>query len=171
VTDVKELINAKEKVTAFGRSLGLQIGRDYYAFYDSTLVRVWTMNPELKSQFQRFLSDGDFKDAGSILTEEDCHRNRIPYGDRRYGVIIWKAKNGVLVYPDYFHDLGTINKGMHGYDSSEDDMKGFAVVSLADDQVETIKEAHLVDICPTICDSLHINSPKNNEGESLIHSN
>ncbi len=169
MTDVTKEVNAQDLVHSLAQRRGLKHGQDYVLFLDSTMARLWHLTDQAKSFVESvFHEERAFSDNGAVITEATAKRYRIPYQDRRYGDAIWWANPGVLVFPDYFHNLNTHNKGMHGYDSYHEDMKGFAVVSGDDVPAKQIEEGHLVDICPTLCDLLEMRYPVANEGRSVL---
>jgi hypothetical protein len=90
--------------------------------------------------------------------------------DRRYGDLIWWANLGTMIFPDYFHDRYTHNKGMHGYDSDHDDMKGFFLAFGPNISTAVIEEAHLIDVCASLCATVGLKPPKSNQGKSLLPS-
>lgn len=56
-----------------------------------------------------------FCERVEILTEADAQLAHLPWGDRRYGDLLWWANPGVLISPDFFH-VGERILGMHSYD-------------------------------------------------------
>ena len=100
------------------------------------------------------------------MTGELVSKFKIPAPGAYYGNLIWLAKPGVMIYPDYFNRKAP--KGMHGYIANIDVQKGFAVISASKAQNITIDEAELIDICPTLCCLLDIPAPENNQGKNLL---
>ena len=143
-------------------------GVDYLVFLDSTMARFRYMT----EKGEQFLSDIFTIDAlnkfGRFVDKKCARVNSIPFGDRKYGDLIWWADNGILLFPDYFHDKNTHNKGMHGYDSNHDDMKGFFLAFGAGIGKRRISQADLIDVCPSICKALQIRAPRQNKGACLL---
>jgi predicted AlkP superfamily pyrophosphatase or phosphodiesterase len=169
MTDIVKELDVAHLVHTAARKLELKHGEDYLLFLDSTMARLWHLTDKaLPLTDSVFEDEPAFIDNGQVISEDLARKYRIPYKDRRYGDVIWWAKPGVLIFPDYFHDFNTHNKGMHGYDSYHEDMKGFAIVKGESIAATRYEEAFLVDICPTLCDLLGVSSPSANEGTSLI---
>ncbi|MCK4577946.1 MAG: hypothetical protein KAU50_04100, partial [Candidatus Marinimicrobia bacterium] len=55
-----------------------------------------------------------FQQCGRFVDEDLAQQLDIPWGDRRYGDLLWVANQGVLVFPDFFH-RDTPYRAMHGY--------------------------------------------------------
>ena len=95
---------------------------------DSTLVRLWFFSDKAKSIFSNSLKiSDDFNDFGIFIDKDLSERECIPWGDRRYGDIVWWANTGVLVYPDFFHRIEKY-KGMHGYNPLLSQNQGTCIV-------------------------------------------
>jgi len=169
--DVKKYIDIWNPVMKFAKSHKLTIGKDFLMFLDSTLVRFWFFNSQAKAVFSPFLSNLLSSNQGTFFTEEIAKKNKIPFKDKKYGDLIWRANPGIGIFPDYFHSLREKYKAMHGYDSYEEKMKGMAIIYNKNDFLNKnvkIEEAHLQDLCPTICDILNLPYPSENKGVSLF---
>ena len=60
---------------------------------------------------------------------------------------------------------------MHGYDSDHNDMKGFFLAFGPNISMALIEEAHLVDVCASLCATVGVNPPKSNRREIIVPSN
>lgn len=168
--DVKEYIDIWNPVMNFAKSHKLILGKDFLMFLDSTLARFWFFNDRAQQILFPFLNDL-LSTQGNFLTRSIAKEYRIPFNDKRYGDLIWRAHLGVGIFPDYFHSLQEKYKSMHGYDSCEEKMKGMAIIYNKNNSLNKhikIKEAYLQDLCPTICDMLNLPYPLKNEGTSLL---
>ena len=167
--DVEEYFNVSDIVHAEAKRFRLRHGQDYLLFLDSTFARLWRLstNSAGDSFFTSLLQNPELARRGRFLSDSDSRKYRIPFPDRKYGDLIWWAAPGVLIYPDYFHPRGVKVKAMHGYDSDHDKMKGLAIAWGDQVPIKTVEEARLVDVCPTLCDLMHIPAPSSNEGVSL----
>ena len=58
---------------------------------------------------------------------------------------------------------------MHGYIGDHADMDGFAIAwSSTQQNPRCIARCDLIDICPTLCHSLSLDAPKDNQGGNLF---
>jgi len=168
MTEVIEEIDVPALLAPIEPRLNVEMGHDYLLFLDSTVARFrWktavgkTFLEEVKKQ-ERLLKRGFF------VNEQLANEYSIPFPDRRYGDLIWWANIGVLLFPDYFHDHHTHVKGMHGYKSAHDDMKGFFLAFGPGIQPKQIEEVNLIDVCPSICAAVGVRPPGNNKGTCLL---
>ena len=119
VTRVADVMGEAERVLrAAAAGAGLTEGRDWLAFYDSTLARFWWETPEARRRLrdpvrERLAALG----AGSWLAPDEEARLRIRFADRRYGDDLFLAAPGVLFVPSYMGR--TPLRGMHGYHPDE----------------------------------------------------
>jgi predicted AlkP superfamily pyrophosphatase or phosphodiesterase len=168
MTDVTEELDIPESLAALENECGAAIGRDYWMFLDSTMARFrW-----ITDRGRRFVFEisglSILRDKGRFIDERMSSEYFIPVHDRRYGDLIWWANNGILLFPDYFHDDYTHNKGMHGYDSNHPDMKGFLLAFGPGIAPNVIQETNLIDVCPTICAAVGVPPPRENKGDCLL---
>jgi predicted AlkP superfamily pyrophosphatase or phosphodiesterase len=165
--EVTERIDVARSVHGTARRLGWRHGREYVLFLDSTFARVWALTDRAQRRLGELLAHPELARTGGLVTAETASRYRIPWGDRRYGDLIWWARPGVLIAPDYFHAPSERVQGMHGYDAYHEKMQGFALVAGEGVEPCRLPEVRLVDICPTLCSLLGLPPPAGNEGESL----
>jgi hypothetical protein len=169
MVDVRKHINAFDKILSVVNKNHLTILKDYKFFIDSTMVRIWFYNNKSKEVFKKlFNTDNDLTQNGQLIDEKNKCALHLPEDLTYYGDLIWLAHPGVVMFPDFFHKREKV-KGMHGYDSSIDEQKGFAVLYSKDSHYNAVHtERDLIDICPTLCDLLSIRYPKSNTGKSLL---
>jgi predicted AlkP superfamily pyrophosphatase or phosphodiesterase len=168
MADVKEELDVQSLVGNLAAMHGVREGRDFLVFLDSTMARFKWKTDVGRSFSRAVMADKSLLAKGRFVDDSLASDYSIPIADSRYGDLIWWANIGVLIWPDYFHDLHTHNKGMHGYASDEHDMKGFFLAFGQGIGRRIIDEVHLVDVCPTICKAAGVRSPKQNIGRCLI---
>lgn len=150
--------------------IGLHLGVDYLAFLDSTIARFWAEDDvirRIEATLQRL-------DGGRILDAKDLQMLHIPSTDR-YGKLLFLANPGILVKPNFYQGAGSI-AAMHGYDPSTPDMDTIFVTNvpnLRNDNGNSSRRyngmnAQMVDIAPTILDSLGYENPISMLGKSLL---
>ena len=150
---VKVYFDAEREILKIAKNNCLKLKKDFIYFLDSTLVRLWYFSDKAKSIFSNSLiiSD-DFNEFGNFIDKDLSERECIPWGDRRYGDIIWWANTGVLVYPDFFHRIEKY-KGMHGYNPLLSQNQGTCIVygkSIQSNYVETIPLTDIFEILKQI---------------------
>ena len=93
------------------KSLDLKFGKDYVAFFDSTMARFWypTNSQEVKAKIQKAL----LTCKGHFLSKVEKENYGIDFEDNLYGEDIFITDEGVQISPC---DLGSkALNGMHGY--------------------------------------------------------
>lgn len=106
--------------------LGLAFGKDYAAFYDSTLVRLWYFNEAAKQTIRARLERPDCR--GAFVTAEEKRGYGIDFPGDKFGQDIFLTEAGVQIEPC---DLGRkAMAGMHGF-SPEDKDSYAAILSTA----------------------------------------
>jgi predicted AlkP superfamily pyrophosphatase or phosphodiesterase len=173
MVQVNKYINAFDKIKNIARNNELKINVDYKFFLDSTLIRIWFNSKKAEIAFRElFRNDDELNEYGKIITEKEITRYHLPKNVKYYGDLIWLADPGVVVFPDFFHNKEKV-KGMHGYDPSINEQKGFAILYSKNETYTAVThgERELIDICPTLCDPLGIRYPKSNRGKSLVTKN
>jgi predicted AlkP superfamily pyrophosphatase or phosphodiesterase len=100
-----------------GKLDGLELGKEYIAFVDSTFARFWFPEPRVRETVLARLEDA----PGMFLTVADRKRYGINFADDRYGQEILVADEGVVFHPSYFAGPFTRfvknypDRAMHGY--------------------------------------------------------
>lgn len=166
--DVRQTIDIGTAVSQMCRRYRLRPGRDFVLFLDSTLARFWFLQPHSRQPILDLLHQPPLRDQGFYLTEDLQAQWHVPMGTNLYGDAIWCAHPGVLLFPDYFHRTQRM-RAMHGYPSTAPEMRGMSILAqwppTSPRQTET---ADLIDICPTLCDWLHLPYPSTCQGRSLL---
>ena len=115
MTEVKSDLDVELIIIQLAKSLKLKKGKDYVYFLDSTMVRVWFLTENAKIKLGSLIRENEVLSLnGEVIDDETSKLYDIPIGDRRYGDIAWWANEGVLIFPDFFHDRKPYS-GMHGY--------------------------------------------------------
>lgn len=167
MTDVHTSINVWKYVQEMAQQNGLQQGRDYILFLDSTLVRVWFLRPHSRKPFAALFAQGVFQQHGQLLTAELQELYQMPK-TAEYGNLLWACHPGTLIFPDYFHRIHPM-KAMHGYVPEQDSTKGMVIfTSPASASPHVHPSAHLIDLCPTLHQLLGLPIPTTCQGKSLL---
>ena len=103
-------------------ALGLEWDKDYIAFYDSTMARVWFLRDEARDAIVRRLSNHP---KGRILSENELRTFGIYFEDGQYGDLVFLMNSGVQIVPSFMGIKAV--KGMHGYHPADPD--SFASIS------------------------------------------
>jgi len=148
------------------KRLGLDIGRDYVFFLDSTMARFWFFNEKSKNRIEDFLTN--FK-QGHVVTEEEKLRHRINYSHNRFGDLIFLADPEMLIFPNFFQRKQPA-RGMHGYAPDfKDQQAAFLIQSSRIKSPEVSRDP--VGMCrlfPTILDLLNMPVPGTCTVKSLL---
>ena len=143
MSQVHERVDAGGEVVRIANELGLRVGKDFFFFLDSTMLRVWFETPDARSKLAPAIFESHvLASRGRVLTSQLAESLHVPVADRTYGDLIWWADRGVLVWPDFFHSPDAHISGMHGYDPSHADSHGTCIVfgpGISARQVETLE--------------------------------
>jgi hypothetical protein len=101
-------------------ALPVQLGKDYFAIYDSTMARFWFMNATAERVIGDALSGSM---DGQWLSDHTLRQWGCDFPDRRYGHRFFLMRPGVLLNPSYMGR--TKLAGMHGYDPWHKDSVAF----------------------------------------------
>jgi len=99
-------------------TLGLRFGKDYVAFYDSTMGRFWFRNPQAKTRLESLLRNHPM---GRILTDVELQSLGVYFQDAQYGDLIFLMNSGVQIVPSFMGRKAIA--GMHGFHPSDPDSK------------------------------------------------
>lgn len=93
---------------------GFRIGRDYLAFYDSTMARFWDGERACAAAAEVLSAAG----VGRMLSDEELESFGCLFDDRAYGDTVFLANPGVMFVPSFMgHDRLA---AMHGYDPGDE---------------------------------------------------
>jgi hypothetical protein len=90
--------------------LGLRYGRDYVAFYDSTLARFSFFSERARCRLLEVLGDTD---CGDILEDDELRKLGLLFPDRRFGEVVYLTRPGTQIAPSYMGR--TAPRAMHGF--------------------------------------------------------
>ncbi len=103
-------INKSVDLMAEIRKAGLKEGKDYNAFYDSTMARLWFKNDEAREKITERLAS---LDCGRWLPDDEMRSLGVFFEDRRYGEAVFLMDEGTVIAPSYMGH--TAPDGMHGF--------------------------------------------------------
>ncbi len=115
------MVDVDGTVDVMGRLAALpwRRGRDYLAFFDSTMARFWWRTPAARDAVRAALA---MEPAGRWLAPEELAREGADFADQRYGADIFLLRPGALLLPSFMGR--TPVAAMHGYDPGHPDMAG-----------------------------------------------
>lgn len=96
--------------------LGLTYGRDYIAFYDATMARIWFLNDGSRAKITTALSG---QSQGRILSEPDLRAFGVYFEDHMYGDLIFLMKSGIQIVPSFMGSKRVT--GIHGFNPRDAD--------------------------------------------------
>src|SRR5262249_24810742 len=99
-------------------------GRDYLAFFDSTMARFWWREPRARDAVLAALAA---EPRGRWLAPADLAREGAAFADARYGGDVFLLAPRVLMVPSFMG--GSPVAAMHGYDPAHADMAGLLASS------------------------------------------
>lgn len=149
--------------------LGLRTGRDYVAFYDSTMARFWFMNETAKRTIVKALENLRY---GKILSKKELEIVGLDFKDTSYGELIFQMNVGCEIFPNYFVSILPSwirpRRGMHGFDVNHPSQQGaFLYYGNMRNRIKQ-KTLDTVDMLPTILDILKLPIPTYCEGASIF---
>ena len=146
MAEVTKYIDLEKHILNVAKQNNFKIEKDFLYFLDSTLVRMWFFNDHCKQVFISFFKKSlELNDNGVLIDKLIAERENIPWGDKRYGDLLWWANTGVLIFPDFFHREKKY-KGMHGYDVSLKENNGFCIVRGSKALNRMQKKIHLTEV-------------------------
>ncbi len=89
-------------------------GRDYVAFYDSTMARFTYLTPASRPMIEGLLRR---EPAGRILSDAEKARYGVAFAGQRYGETFFLLPPGTVLHPS--HTARRVLRAMHGYDPDE----------------------------------------------------
>lgn len=148
------------------KDAGVRPGKDYVAFVQGPLMRLWYHSRHARSAIEARLAQVR---GVQLVPDEERLRSRIPM-DRSEGDRLVAAQPGVVFSPEWGRPRRAPTRGMHGYlDKQAEGGAPAVLVSSSDDVAERqITERPLVDVFPTLCDLLGLRTPGGQEGRSLV---
>jgi len=138
-------------------------GKDYLFCSDSTMIRLWYLNPNKRRDIRKRFAD---LKCGSFLSEKEKRELKINFNHRYYGDDIYLLNTDYSIFPNFFSWLRP--HAMHAYHPEDKTQLGFAILWGAGLGVPINREVRLVDLAPTILDVLGVSAPPQYRGESLL---
>jgi hypothetical protein len=94
-------------------------GRDYLAFFDSTMARFWWRTPAARPAVRAALAA---ESRGRWLEPDELAREGADFADHAYGDDVFLLRPGALLLPSFMGRAPVA--AMHGYDPAHPDMPG-----------------------------------------------
>lgn len=113
MVDVVEQVDVMAAVA----KLPLRRGRDYDAFYDSTMARFWWRRDGARAAVRAALAG---EPRGRWLTDAELAREGADFAGREYGEDLFLLRPGALLVPSFMGSRPVA--AMHGYDADHPDM-------------------------------------------------
>jgi hypothetical protein len=114
MTDVSTVVDLRSEV----RKWGYRTGRDFLAFYDSTMARFWC-DPSMRNELSKRL---DATGWGKVLSQGELEAHGCNFPDDSYGDLIFLVRPGYLIVPSYMGREPVA--AMHGYDPADPFSRG-----------------------------------------------
>jgi len=115
MVDVRATVDVMARVDA----LPWRRGRDYVAFYDSTMARFWWRDAGARDAIVGALAA---EPRGRWLSKSDLAREGAAFADARFGDDVFLLEPGALLVPSFMGHAPVA--AMHGYDPAHPDMAG-----------------------------------------------
>lgn len=131
-----DVVERVDVMSALAR-LPLRRGRDYDAFFDSTMARFWWRRDGARDAVRAALA-GEAR--GRWLGDEELAREGADFAAREYGEDIFLLRPGALLVPSFMGSRPVA--AMHGYDAAHPDMTAF----LASNRPLPADVRHLADL-------------------------
>lgn len=97
---------------------GLRFGTDYVAFYDSTMGRFWSLNPDAR---RRLVGLFESHPDGRLLSDEELRRLGVYFEDHQYGDLVFLMNPGIQIAPSFMGRKAIA--GMHGFHPDDPDSR------------------------------------------------
>lgn len=152
---VEQRIDIKAEFSRRGHKLN-----KFIHLVESNFARFWFRNDQERSIVERILATIE---GGFILSDQDLQRYNLDMPDNRYGELIYYL-DAPAIFSKTIWGFGRTQQSMHGYlpEHSGSDGIFLSQRSLVDGQ-----HVELVDVLPTILDTLDLPIPDYVDGRSL----
>ncbi len=141
------------------------MGKDFFFVTDSTMVRVWYLNERRRDEIRSTI---EYSNCGHFLSEEEKEALHLDFDHRYYGDDIYLIAPPYNIFPNSISLLKP--RAMHAYHPQLESQQGIAIF-----QGEILSQAkpigeyvNLVDIMPTLLNTLGQNIPASCQGYSLV---
>ena len=139
--DVHSIVDVEEKI----KSLSLTFGKDYVAYYDSTMARFWFLQPQAEKEIRNELEEIL---EGTIMSDSELEALGAYWANHQFGDLIFLMKPGVLIVPSFMGRKPMA--AMHGYHPADPSADG---IFLSNVNLEK-NPAHLKDIFPLMVEKV-----------------
>ena len=133
MVDVAETVDVMARLAP----LAVRRGRDYVAFYDSTMARFWWLRPGAREAVRAALAD---EPRGRWLDAAELAREGADFARAEYGEDVFLVRPGALLLPSFMGSRPV--RAMHGYDAAHPDMTAM----LASNRPIPADVTHLADL-------------------------
>jgi len=99
-------------------ALDLLYGKDYVAFYDATMARVWFLNDDARRRITAMLATHS---SGRIIPDEELKQLGVFFEDRMYGELIFLMNSGIQLVPSFMGNKRVA--GLHGFHPHDTDSR------------------------------------------------
>jgi hypothetical protein len=113
MVDVTETVDVMARISA----LGVRRGRDFVAFYDSTMARFWWRDRGAREAVRAALAA---EPRGRWLEPAELAREGAEFPKHDYGEDVFLLRPGALMVPSFMGSRPV--RAMHGYDPAHADM-------------------------------------------------
>ena len=148
---VQEGINIEAIIHKISKDIGLKPQKDFYYFLDSTMIRIWWKSNN-KNNFNKLqealISSKQLQEKGYFIDDKNFENEGLP-PLKEIADIVWWAKKGIQVSPDFFHSDYNLKAGMHGYLKRDSISSGFFLMlksNLIKKSYEKLEIKNLLDI-------------------------
>lgn len=140
-----------------------EYNKKFFMVIDGTMLRFWYIDKNFRSIIRSYLDD---KYCGHFLDNKEKRRLHIDFAHNRYFEDVYLLKQGYAIFPNFMS--WNIPKAMHAYHPDYQEQNG--VLILKGNVFGSIKkrDIYIVDIMPTILESLNVDVPTSVEGESVV---
>lgn len=145
------------------RRRGLNLNR-FIHLIEANFARFWFRSDRERAQVEKVLAS---LEGGHVLSTEEMRRYAIEMPDNRYGDLIYYL-DAPAIFTRTIWGFGRTQLSMHGYLPDHPGMDG---VFLSRRELNAGEHVELVDVLPTILDSLGLPIPAYVDGQSLWHQN
>ena len=124
---VIDAIDIEKIINKISSENNLQKGKDFYYFLDSTMLRIWWVkgkNNKIDKFIKQFYNNNEVRAKGYLNDDIDAVNEDIPEINN-IADIVWWAKKGTIIFPNFFQNGVNNIKGMHGYLKRDSISSGF----------------------------------------------